>query len=192
MLHRGVVFVLLLGVFLCDSKSFGNGNPEVSSISDLNGRIVGGNTAERNQFPYQASLRYQSDFGHFCGGAIIGVNWVLTAQHCVVYYYNSPDFILVAVGAHAIINDAILYQVSRVVLHANYNSPLLINDIAMVQTRMPIVMMPGRVAPIAFSAQHIGANVAVRSSGWGSTVVSILNIYYRNDSDEFRFLCGRS
>lgn len=176
MLNRGVVFLLLLGVFVCDSKSLGSGNPEVSTTSDEAGRIVGGNTAERNQFPYQASFRYQSDFEHFCGGAIIGINWVLTAQHCMVYYTNSPELILVAVGAHAIINDAILYQVSRVVLHANYDNYLIINDIALVQTRMPIVMMPGRVAPIAISAQQVGANVAVRSSGWGSTLVCILNI----------------
>lgn len=174
MLNRGVVFLLLLGFLACDAKSFGNGSPDVPTTSALDGRIVGGNTAERNQFPYQASLRYQSDFEHFCGGAIIGIHWVLTAQHCMVYYYNNPEVFLVAVGAHAIINDAILYQVSRVFMHPNYNSDLLINDIALVQTRMPIVMMPGRVATIAFSAQHIGANVAVRSSGWGSTYVRIL------------------
>lgn len=151
-------------VFLADAKNFGNWNPDFQSTSDVADRIVGGNTAQRNQFPYQAALRYASDLSHFCGGAIIGVSWVVTVQHCVIDH--SPESFEVAVGAHALRFDAILYEVSRLVMHSN-------SDIALVQTRIPIVMLFGRVASIAFSAQHIGANVAVRSSGWGYTSVSI-------------------
>jgi len=44
-------------------------------------RIVGGEEATSNtQFPYQVSFQYYNS--HFCGGSIIGSEWVLTAAHC--------------------------------------------------------------------------------------------------------------
>lgn len=172
MFPRGVLILLCLGVYLANAKSVRNVNPEVSVTSNVADRIAGGHTAQRNQFPYQAALRYQSDLSHFCGAVIIGVSWVVTVQHCVVYH--SPESFEVGVGAHALRFDAILYEVSRLVMHPNYDHQILTNDIALVQTTIPITMLSGRVAPIAFSAQYIGAYVPVRSSSWGYTSVSIL------------------
>lgn len=44
-------------------------------------RIVGGQNAKNNQFPYQISLRLNNY--HICGGSIISKNYVITAAHCV-------------------------------------------------------------------------------------------------------------
>jgi secreted trypsin-like serine protease len=51
---------------------------------DTNTRIVGGQNAARNQFPYQISLQRWNGarFGHICGGSIISPSWILTAAHC--------------------------------------------------------------------------------------------------------------
>ena len=48
-------------------------------------RIVGGATAEPNEYPWQASLQYRSGtrWYHFCGGSLIAPNWILTAAHCL-------------------------------------------------------------------------------------------------------------
>lgn len=40
-------------------------------------RIVGGEIAERGQFPYQVQLQFVGT--HFCGGAILNENWIVTA-----------------------------------------------------------------------------------------------------------------
>lgn len=49
-------------------------------IKSIKDRIVGGieTTIEKN--PWQVSLQLKNE--HFCGGAIISSQWVLTAAHC--------------------------------------------------------------------------------------------------------------
>ena len=48
----------------------------------LDGRIVGGEDVLIQDYPHQASLRFNTQ--HICGGAIISVNWVLSAAHCII------------------------------------------------------------------------------------------------------------
>lgn len=47
-------------------------------------RVVGGEVAPRNGFPYQVALIINN--AGFCGGSIISDQWVLTAAHCVDTY----------------------------------------------------------------------------------------------------------
>ena len=48
------------------------------------GRIIGGETAEDGEFPWQVSIRYSGSLGitHFCGGSIIDKDWILTTAWC--------------------------------------------------------------------------------------------------------------
>lgn len=49
-----------------------------------NGRIVGGNSADSRNFPYQALLEVRTaTMTEFCGGSIISDRFILTSAHCV-------------------------------------------------------------------------------------------------------------
>ena len=62
--------------------------PDRDKVEDI--RIVNGEEAPEGGLPYQASLQLKigdrlesSKGGHFCGGAFIAKNWIVTASHCV-------------------------------------------------------------------------------------------------------------
>ncbi|CAB1315574.1 unnamed protein product, partial [Coregonus sp. 'balchen'] len=48
-------------------------------------RVVGGEVAQPNSWPWQISLQYKSgsSYYHTCGGTLIKRGWVMTAAHCV-------------------------------------------------------------------------------------------------------------
>ena len=56
-------------------------------------RVVNGEEATPNSWPWQISLRYRdypdvNAYGHICGGSLIENDLVLTAAHCVEF---QPD-----------------------------------------------------------------------------------------------------
>lgn len=61
----------------CKLKSY---IPECGERNEVS-RIVGGDEAGTNEFPWMARLSYFKRF--YCGGMLINDRYVLTAAHCV-------------------------------------------------------------------------------------------------------------
>lgn len=55
-------------------------------------RIVGGVTAPKHSWPWQAMLMTKSK-SQFCGGTLVHPNWVVTAAHCVENLKNTNVFV---------------------------------------------------------------------------------------------------
>ncbi|XP_058128380.1 chymotrypsin-1-like [Anopheles ziemanni] len=127
------------------------------------GRIVGGQDAAPNQFPYQASLR-RASMDHFCGGTIINNCYILSAAHCDPEATNTK---FVVVGSIFLDNGGATHDVVRVINHPDYVVDTFENDINLVKVS-PYIIYNAAVQPMPIAAHYAESGEAVLS-GWGST-----------------------
>merc|ERR1712117_750678 len=98
-------------------------------------RLVGGEPAEANQFPYQVSFQYKFG-GHFCGGMVYDENHVITAAHCCT---NSASQVKIVAGDHRLSsNDGTEQErdVTEVRQHESYFGSS--NDVCMLTLAEPL------------------------------------------------------
>uniref|UniRef100_A0A482Z9S3 U34-Austrotoxin-Ht1a_1 n=1 Tax=Hickmania troglodytes TaxID=489260 RepID=A0A482Z9S3_9ARAC len=83
-------------------------------------RITGGRDANRGEFPWMVSLVeiHDQKMYHTCGGAILNLNWILTAAHCID---GSLDKYRISVGQHQLSRaweeNVRFHRVSKIILH---------------------------------------------------------------------------
>ncbi|XP_019640665.1 PREDICTED: trypsin-like [Branchiostoma belcheri] len=130
-------------------------------------RIVGGTTATRGQFPWQASL--QEHHSHFCAGTLLNSEWVLSAAHCEV----SASSLTVVLGEHDLSgqhNDhEQVKHVSRVIVHPYYHPNTVDNDIMLIQLRSPVTINSW-VSPATVPSSMVADGTVLTVTGWGNTV----------------------
>lgn len=107
---------------------------------DENAKITGGSDADISDFPWQVYLEAGD---YTCGGSIISNNWIITAAHCTKNDYDetiSASEMALIVGANNPRStlDGKIYRVSEVIVHENYDSNTLNNDIALLKLKEPI------------------------------------------------------
>lgn len=107
---------------------------------DREAKITGGTDADISDFPWQVFLEAR-DFT--CGGSLIGSNWVITAAHCATDDNGvpiSPNEMDVIVGANnpRDPSQGKKYNVTRVIVHEDFNSGTLDNDIALLRLEYPV------------------------------------------------------
>lgn len=141
------------------------------AITPLLTRIVGGQVAVPNSWPWLVSLQYNGR--HFCGGTLIDQYHVLTAAHC----FQDPSMfnsgLTVVAGLHTRTQPhperAQRRQVSRIINHEAYNRRTNENDVAILRLASPVTLnsyvniacLPGR-DPVN--------NENVMIAGWGTTM----------------------
>ncbi len=108
-------------------------------------RIVGGEDAQRGEFPWLVSL--QGPWS--CGASLIGDEWILTAAHCVVDDLNqvmpAEDFEL-AIGALYLSEVTQTHPIEQIIVHPGYDPTTMENDIALLRLTQPYDLTYPRLA----------------------------------------------
>ncbi|CAL8142787.1 unnamed protein product [Orchesella dallaii] len=165
-------------------------------------RVVGGVPAQPNSIPWQVSLQLVEKMessicgptnkknlsAHFCGGSIIGERTIVTASHCFLSSSRHAHPLLpfgdvkIVVGDHDLCTENEVpstreYTIERVILHFNYLSTDVINDIAIIRVTKPIVF-DQNVHPINLPDENTKVEtLKPLLSGWGSLGVEENSTY---------------
>jgi secreted trypsin-like serine protease len=134
-------------------------------------KIVGGETAERGQFPYQALLVVNTILGKaVCGGCLLSDEWVVTAGHCLAGAMSVD----VHLGAQSFKNHneegrVVFKRVTKFTVHENYNSSVTANDIALVHLPSKVTfssyVQPVELPKVDTAETYEGQTAT--ASGWG-------------------------
>ncbi|XP_056284923.1 ovochymase-1 [Pseudoliparis swirei] len=132
-------------------------------------RIIGGQEAWANSWPWQVSLHLASMAA--CGGAVIGPSWVLSAAHCFRRYHKASLWTALA-GKHDLDNPQEARQqlvgVASINTHPAYEPRSKRSDIALLRLRQPLVFGLF-VRPIDLWMKPLTPFRKCSVTGWGST-----------------------
>ncbi|XP_052872032.1 trypsin eta-like [Anopheles cruzii] len=152
-------------------------------------RIVGGFPANSVVTRHQVSVRNkatdQVSFGrgHICGGSLITKSTVLTAAHCLVDNNDRPrsaSYFRVVGGNIARSSQTattFVTDVTRNVVHANYNPSGFLNDVGMLILAKQVPVNHATLQPITLATRLPASGTVCQTTGWGST-------YYGGSSTE--------
>lgn len=154
--------VLLSVVALVAFSACGQAHPDVDFPF---GRIVNGEAAVIESYPYQVSIQ-TSKGSHFCGGTLIDEVTVVTAAHCMQSY--EVQELRVRLGSTSRSEGGELVSVRAFKFHEGYNSKLMVNDVAIIKLSTP-VRQTSKIRAIELATVTPASGTEAVVSGWGTT-----------------------
>uniref|UniRef100_A0A7N8Y2Z0 Zgc:123217 n=1 Tax=Mastacembelus armatus TaxID=205130 RepID=A0A7N8Y2Z0_9TELE len=136
-------------------------------VAPLKTRIVGGANATAGSWPWQVSIHFTGT--HICGGTLINNQWVLTAAHCI----DSTTLTNWTLYFGRVIQNGtnlheVNHNLSKIVVHPNYNNSLYNNDIALMKLSSPITFTDYiRPVCLASNSSQLYNSTPCWATGWG-------------------------
>ncbi|XP_077867850.1 serine protease 48-like, partial [Saccoglossus kowalevskii] len=135
-------------------------------------RIIGGQDAAIGEWPWMAVLYHTRNRVHFCGGALISTNWVVTAATCINVSRVNESTLTVYLGKHDldIVKSGI--NVDEIIVHPDYNLAFDA-DIALIRLTEHVVFTE-KIKPVCLPSvekaeQLLQPNTYGTVLGWGDT-----------------------
>jgi trypsin len=131
-------------------------------LFDGSNRIIGGDRAVEDRYPYAVSL--SDDIGHFCGGSLIARDVVLTAAHCDE---GGEGKYKAVVGRHALADsDGQELSVKQALPHPNYDAGATDNDFLLIFLK-EAASTDINLVKLNSDADTPNVGAAVTVMGWG-------------------------
>uniref|UniRef100_A0A2C9GWT4 CLIP domain-containing serine protease n=1 Tax=Anopheles funestus TaxID=62324 RepID=A0A2C9GWT4_ANOFN len=174
----------------CAATSQRSSLPETPNCGmQMTARIVGGQVANIDEFPWTALIEFRKGDGSFdfhCGGTLINERYIVTAAHCIVSIDNLSPVHRVRLGEWDLAtatdcqegicsNAPIDMNIDQIVVHEKYNpkDASNANDIALIRFTRP-VQYSETIRPICLplseslrNRDHVGQTSY--AAGWGIT-----------------------
>ncbi|XP_033333431.1 trypsin 3A1 [Megalopta genalis] len=145
------------------------------SAGSLGSKIIGGELAAIEKYPFAVSLQNNGTFfghevEHFCGGGIVGKKWIITSAQCALRIHVKSFHVRAGTACyHA---GGVIYGVKGVVIHPAFNQNNYDYDVGIVELSESIVFDETK-QPIQLPKLHseIQDGAQVQVLGWGASVL---------------------
>ncbi|KAK4878342.1 hypothetical protein RN001_010848 [Aquatica leii] len=132
-------------------------------VPRLDGRIVGGEDANIEDYPYQLALLYKGL--HICGASIISFKSALTAAHCTSRL--TAKSLSVRAGSNNAESGGEVVQVYEIRQHFSYD--ITTNDYDVSVLRLATSLTQGQIINIQPFEEEVPVDIVAVVTGWGAT-----------------------
>nr|AML23866.1 ixominogen [Ixodes ricinus] len=149
----------------------------------ISGRIVDGVPAHYGAHPWLVDIRLRTDSGrtmHWCAGAVLSPNLVLSAAHCFKHSPNASELV-VRIGEHRMQTRDIYevdFDVEAFKVHQGFDADTFFNDISLLKLR-PIrnhgILFNDHVMPVCLPTKEdvYAPGTSCVIAGWGKTIINV-------------------